>query len=250
MDKLPVAQVSQEYCNDPTIPVATEVTDSTEPQMPPPPVPTYDYDTPSAPPAIDEMDEMTYECPVCFDSIHPSSAAMRCDGSGGHAHYFHAHCLNQWARTCQQQNHETNCPVCRGGVQVHAQRLEQFLATTTDDDVNTTLVGRRLLSSLIPESIRDGWAAVPVVTDLTREELVEGASIVAGAGIGFWSGARGSNLSTGNWYMDANLWEQSSTATKVSTVVGYTAGLVYRWWSSASAGEEEEEEERRRRRRR
>jgi hypothetical protein len=126
--------------------------------------------------------------------------------------------------------------------------LEQFLATT-DNDANNT-VGRRLLRSLIPESIRDGWAAVPYVTDLTQEELVEGASIVAGAGIGFWAGASGSHLSTGNWYMDGELWERSSTATKISTVVGYTAGVVYKWWSTSSQEDDEDEDERRRRRRR
>ena len=228
-----------------------------EPQVPPPPVPTYSthtptYNSPSAPPMEQaEATEVDYECPVCFDSIEPQSATMRCDGSGGRCHYFHAHCLNSWIHACQQQGNSTNCPVCRGSVEIHGRRLEQFLQTTSATDDSTT-IGRQILQSLtlVPERMQDGWAQLPSLTDITTDEIVAGATVLAGAGIGFWAGASGTQLSTGSWMMDSQLWERSSTSTRVATVVGYTSGVVYRWWSSNSRDEEETEEDRRRRRRR
>jgi hypothetical protein len=248
------------------LPVAQEVQHQPEPTMAPPPVPS---NVPSAPPLdynYDHTEQETkeeYQCPVCFDSIHPSAAAMRCDGSGGHPHYFHAHCLSSWVRACRQQNNESNCPVCRGGVQIHEQRLEQFLESAEQQQQQqhqqhgsndsrhgeSIMVGRSILQSIqsAPQRVADGWASLPSLSEITTEEVVEGASIVAGAGIGFWAGANGSALSTGSWMMDSELWERSSTTTKVATIVGYTTGLVYRWWND-SKNEEEEEENRRRRR--
>ena len=232
--------------SDDSLPVAHDA-QFAEPTVPPPPVPA----SPSAPP-IDcnqaESKDYEFECPVCFDSIHPASATMRCDGSGGQPHFFHAHCLGTWIQSCQEQGNTATCPCCRGGVQVHTQRLSEFLETsshTTENNENIT-VGRRILRHF--GSVRDGWVKVPALSDLTREDVIEGATIVAGVGIGFYAGVNGSNLSTGNWAMDAELWERSSMATKVGTVVGYTAGCLYNWWSSSTDRNEEDEEERRRRR--
>ena len=52
------------------------------------------------------------ECPVCMESISNTDACMRCSGSGGRHHYFHAHCLTRWIRQCRDRDQPT-CPVCR-----------------------------------------------------------------------------------------------------------------------------------------
>jgi len=267
---IPFAKV--ECTEDQSLPFAHEAVHHPEPSMPPPPVPppVPEFGTtstfpsappgttstfPSAPPLEEqeqpgESKENHYECPVCFESIAPASATMRCDGSGGRPHYFHAECLGSWIESCQRQGNTATCPCCRGGVQVHTQRLEQFLQSTTETETNTInlTVGRRILQSLqsAQNTVSSGWNKIPALNELTTEDVVEGASVVAGAGIGFWAGANGEALSTGNWMMDNELWARSSTTTKVVTIVGYTSGVLYRWWSSSNAREEEEEEHRNR----
>tara|TARA_B100000795_G_C22662904_1_gene384777 strand:+ start:107 stop:901 length:795 start_codon:yes stop_codon:yes gene_type:complete len=258
-DKIPISKhISEEW--DDSLPYAEEV-HSTEPTEAPPPVPTYNNSRPSAPPhqhdsniEEEQQQPQEFECPVCFDSIQSDSATMRCSGSGGQPHFFHAHCLNSWITTCQDRGSVANCPICRGSVEIHTQRLEQFLNTiqpTTTENIENISVGRRILTQInnVPTTIQNGWNSVPALSELTQEDVIEGASIVAGAGIGFIAGSNGAALSTGNWMMDNELWNRSSTATRVSTVVGYVAGIAYSYWSTPS-NEEEEENERRRRRRR
>lgn len=68
------------------------------------------------------------ECAICCEELLFADAAMRCSGSGGKRHYFHAHCLTAWIRQCQQAGSEPpTCPECRGPVQIRPRRLEEFL---------------------------------------------------------------------------------------------------------------------------
>jgi len=67
------------------------------------------------------------DCPICFSPIEPSEAAMRCSGDAGVHHYFHSHCMQEWIRQCRNGQGPT-CPICRGGIQFHARRLDQFLS--------------------------------------------------------------------------------------------------------------------------
>ena len=72
-------------------------------------------------------DEEVAECSICFDELRLASAAMRCAGGAGRAHYFHAGCLSDWAAQCRAQGNAPSCPECRGPVQVRRQRLCEFL---------------------------------------------------------------------------------------------------------------------------
>ena len=202
-----------------------------------------------------------YECPVCMEGIAPSGAAMRCTGqAGGRCHYFHAHCLQQWVRTQRGRAAAPSCPICRGEVEIHAQRLEQFLAGSSsgggESKYSSGNDGTKDLEDLLakirslPGSIVDGWNNLTQL-EITSEQLVEGASVIAGAGVGFYAGSSGHvGLSTGSWGLDRLIWENSSTSTRVATVVGYVVGTGYRWWCEASDKAEEEDDERRSRRRR
>jgi hypothetical protein len=206
-----------------------------------------------------------------MEEIAPGGAAMRCTGeAGGRCHYFHAHCLDEWVQTQRGRAAEPSCPICRGAVEIHAQRLEEFLARAArgghehsggggagESKISGTGGGRKDLENLLvrirslPGSIADGWNNLSQL-DITSEQLVEGATVVAGAGLGFYAGSSGAGITTGSWGLDRLMWENSSTSTKVATVVGYVVGTGWRWWSEADARakEEEEQEERTRGRRR
>jgi len=68
------------------------------------------------------------DCPICFSEIEPGDAAMRCAGAGGHHHYFHSGCMLRWVEQCRSGLSSVTCPICRGQMQFHAQRLKQFLS--------------------------------------------------------------------------------------------------------------------------
>ena len=203
-----------------------------------------------------------YECPVCFDPIQTSNAAMRCTGEGGQCHYFHAHCLAQWIQTMRHSGTSPTCPCCRGAVEIHTRRLEEFLSSSADGGageskegyVSGAMSGRKELEDLLariqslPGSIVDGWNNLTQL-EVTTEQIVEGASIAAGAGWGFYAGSRGHwGVSTGSWGLDRIMWENSSNTAKAATVLGFVVGAGYRWWTQEDARLKEEEEQRRRRR--
>lgn len=78
--------------------------------------------------AMDVDLEEIGECSICTEELISADAAMRCAGSGGKRHYFHAHCLTEWVRQCQQAgNGPPTCPECRGPVQIRPRRLAEFL---------------------------------------------------------------------------------------------------------------------------
>ena len=72
-------------------------------------------------------DEDCAECAICCDELRLTSAAMRCAGGAGRAHFFHACCLSEWASQCRSQGTAPSCPECRGPVQVRRQKLQEFL---------------------------------------------------------------------------------------------------------------------------
>lgn len=72
-------------------------------------------------------DEDCVECAICCDELRLTSAAMRCAGGAGRAHFFHACCLSEWASRCRSQGTAPSCPECRGPVQVRRQKLQEFL---------------------------------------------------------------------------------------------------------------------------
>ena len=82
--------------------------------------------TPTAPAHQEEQsstqEEEEYKCPICLDRIDPEEGVMRCSRN----HYFHRGCLQEWIRHARSQGGAT-CPLCRGPLQVHADRLRAFL---------------------------------------------------------------------------------------------------------------------------
>eukprot|EP00928_Gymnodinium_smaydae_P038826 TRINITY_DN26684_c0_g1_i1.p1 TRINITY_DN26684_c0_g1~~TRINITY_DN26684_c0_g1_i1.p1 ORF type:complete len:1123 (-),score=213.67 TRINITY_DN26684_c0_g1_i1:504-3872(-) len=82
-------------------------------------------DQPAAVPApSQETGAGAESCPICFETVDPDEAAMHCVGSGGLRHRFHGQCLAGWVESCRGGARQPSCPVCRGPVEIHAQRLE------------------------------------------------------------------------------------------------------------------------------
>eukprot|EP00931_Biecheleriopsis_adriatica_P050083 TRINITY_DN28991_c0_g1_i1.p1 TRINITY_DN28991_c0_g1~~TRINITY_DN28991_c0_g1_i1.p1 ORF type:complete len:547 (-),score=114.98 TRINITY_DN28991_c0_g1_i1:87-1688(-) len=157
------------------------------------------------------------ECPICFESIRPGEAAMRCNGDGGTHHYFHARCLQQWIRSCRQ-GRDATCPMCRGRLQFNGQRLQEFL----DGQGSTGLTEED--RSLLQE-ISDGLRGRNNWTDMKGiEKAAYAGGILAAAGWGFMLG-----------YTEQQ--HRSSTALvihelpaehQIAQGVGWLAGLLFR----------------------
>jgi len=169
------------------------------------------------------------ECPVCMDPINPNDSAMRCRGDAGVCHLFHARCLTPWLETCRTRNTIASCPVCRGPVQVHKRRLQQFLES--DEAVHLGQENRGMLGSLLDtvnermETMADGWT-----TDLTTENLLAGVSVMASAAYGFYTGYTGRN----SYLTDQMLWHHATRTMTVANVVGYALGVGLKIWKSNS----------------
>lgn len=123
-----------------------------------------------------------HECPVCFEVIDEADAAMRCAGTAGRPHYFHAHCLSRWVDSCRGNWAEAKCPVCRGPIELHNERLGDFLNGTAACEALDEPT-RGLLFGMLDGIQGKGWS-----TGITREQVAEGVGIVAGLGWGFYKG--------------------------------------------------------------
>jgi len=118
------------------------------------------------------------DCPICFEAIEPLDAAMRCAGTSGRYHYFHQHCMRSWLENCRRSSGEPSCPVCRGQVQFHSQRLDTFLQGR--DSANLNEEERGFLKE-IADRVRDkGWADA-----FTLENAQYYTGLFAAAGSGF-----------------------------------------------------------------
>jgi len=168
--------------------------------------------------AAHEHDEM--ECPVCMEAINEADAAMRCRGTGGHRHYFHSQCLSRWASTCQGNWSAATCPVCRGGVDVHSERLSDFLNGTESAQLDETSRGtlHAMLGGLSFDSTM-GW------TSLSKAQVAEGVGVLAGAGVGFYQGFYGEAPGSGSWYMDGYLWDNAPTSVRTAYFGGWVGGI-------------------------
>lgn len=83
--------------------------------------------------------QMCNDCPICLSEIEPGDAAMRCAGDGGQHHYYHMDCMLQWVEQCHATGlADADCPTCRGRIQVHRQRLEQFLGSDQSEGLAAT----------------------------------------------------------------------------------------------------------------
>lgn len=140
---------------------------------------------------------------------------MRCRGDAGRCHYFHEDCLRTWIQTC---NGRPTCPVCRGHVQVNAQRLREFLARS-DVEAEERSFLTRLLDAM---PATEGWSDA-----FTTENAVYAASVGAGAAYGFWQGYA-DNAQPRSWHdhvLRQELRQQLPPHVRTAELVGYLAGL-------------------------
>jgi len=129
-------------------------------------------------------EDETDHCPICFESIRAEDAVMRCAGDGGSHHYFHASCLQQWIGSARE-SHAT-CPMCRGSLQLHGQRLNEYLQSDSqslNDEDRSVL--QKLADGL---QGRNGWSDMDSI-----ERAAHVGGIAAAAGWGFMLGYSGNH---------------------------------------------------------
>lgn len=159
------------------------------------------------------------ECPICFEEISPGDAAMRCSGSGGVHHYFHAHCLQEWIRQSRSGSRAT-CPICRGALQFNGERLETFLQGPEATNLNAE--ERSFL-----QSISDGLQHKNSWSDMsTLEKGAFSVGIAAAAGWGFMLGYNGDCAS--NHMNNHVVTPMLSNDHQIAQGVGWVAGLLAR----------------------
>mmetsp|Transcript_29153 Transcript_29153/g.53205 ORF Transcript_29153/g.53205 Transcript_29153/m.53205 type:complete len:436 (+) Transcript_29153:55-1362(+) len=150
------------------------------------------------------------ECPICLDVIPPGGAAMRCVGTGGRHHYFHARCLQQWVATGNR-----TCPVCRGAVQFNRERLNDYLSGRESESLPAE--ARSCL-----QTIADGLQHKNAWSNMTGlERTAYAGGMVAAAGSGFLMG----------WYNVGSPIESSSQFFEEHHLVhniGWLAGIFGR----------------------
>jgi len=176
---------------------------------------------PQQPSATQDVAASALECPVCFEEIGEADAAMRCCGTAGRAHYFHATCLSRWVNTCRGNWATATCPVCRGAVEVHTERLQDFLNGAGHQALD--LPTRGLLEGMLQGLDKGGWAS-----GVTSEQVAEGVGIVAGLGWGFYQGYNGEAPTTGSWVVDGFVWDNAPNSVRVATIGGWVGGAGVR----------------------
>lgn len=160
-------------------------------------------------------------CPICFEDIDPSAAAMRCGGT--HPHYCHAQCLQAWVQSCQSRGSRPSCPTCRADVEVHSERLENLLRNPGGETISED--ERSFLERLLNIS-RDGngeWSTV-----LTRENVTYYAGVLGGAAAGFVGGYAGRSREVRFLEHDRLLGILAPRHVRVAHAVGFGAGALLR----------------------
>ena len=161
------------------------------------------------------------ECPICFDEIQPNDAAMRCAGTGGHHHYFHAHCLQGWIRSQRGRAQAATCPVCRGVLQFNRSRLQAFLSNETE----STILSSDERTFL--QSISDGLTGSSNWENMTTLERVGYTGGILAAAAGGFMVSYSDNVHTNPYFM-ADTWNMLPTNHRIAASVGWFGGIVAR----------------------
>ena len=161
------------------------------------------------------------DCPICFEQIQPDDAAMRCAGTGGHHHYFHAGCLQGWIRSQRGRAQTATCPICRGRLQFNRSRLQAFLSnesesTTLSNDERTFL-----------QSISDGLTGSNNWEDMTALERVGYTGGILAAAAGGFMVSYSDNVQTNPYFM-ADAWNMLPADHRIAATVGWFGGIVAR----------------------
>jgi len=168
-----------------------------------------------------------HECPVCLDEISAQASAMRCAGDGGVEHYFHAKCLAEWIRSQRSDLSTPSCPVCRGPIRVHRQRLQRFLdQPAAGEALDPT--ARGFLFTLLHSGDRGGGWSLELTSDHVKAFALAGSAFVSGltrGALARWPAA--ASLAT-------NRANGQGSAEAIATSVGLAIGSLF----AAGGGEE------------
>jgi len=152
-------------------------------------------------------------CPICIEDINPDQGVMRCTNN----HYFHDHCLASWIRSRPR----ATCPTCRGELQVHGSRLQQFLDSEAGqrlpEDQRSFLTA---MADRMREVAPDGWGHL-----ITAGNLRTAGQVVGAAGYGLYSGYTARPYTA----FDAFLLEQMPAHAQLASAVGWAGGLAARF---------------------
>lgn len=160
------------------------------------------------------------DCPICFSVIEPCDAAMRCAGDGGLHHYYHSECMLKWVDQCRAGLSGANCPICRGQIQFHAQRIEQFLVSEQSADLAAE--DRTFLAQCVDRLKATGGIAWGNVFTLENTKYIGG--MAAAGGWGFMLGYSQEQLGLQQTIMLNGLSRQH----RIAQGVGWMIGLIVR----------------------
>ena len=144
----------------------------------------------------EEYKKYTRNCPICMEDIEPDDAAMRCRNE----HYFHKKCMRQWFQTCRAQRLGATCPMCRGDVQPHGERLREML---DDPDIRLDERERQyftVMSNFVDETWNDFKGC------FTVENIWQFGLVLGVAGFGFFSGVTMRGFTLADWFFAGKIY--------------------------------------------
>jgi len=168
-----------------------------------------------------ESENEASECPICMEYIQPNDAAMRCVGVNGIHHYFHAGCLRRWISSAEERGQVSNCPICRGRLQFHGRRLQDFLSNPNSAELS---VDQRNFFQTISDGLsgRDSWENMNIV-----EQAAYGTGLLAAAGTGFFMSYSDTNTGV-NPYIAHEAWASLPREHQFAVGIGWVGGVVAR----------------------
>jgi len=162
------------------------------------------------------------DCPICLDPIEASSAVMRCK-TRPRPHYFHAPCLQAWARAAQ-----ANCPMCRNQVEFNVQNLGSYIheASTSNTLTQGELGFLKNVYKNLENKAHEGWA------HCTWDNVQYAGGLLACFSLGFYAGYS-DNYMPGIQYavLDAM---PISTHNRIAQNVGWLSGLIFKEFKKRS----------------
>jgi hypothetical protein len=186
-----------------------------------------------------ESENEASECPICMEDIQPNDAAMRCVGVNGIHHYFHAGCLRRWISSAEERGQVSNCPICRGRLQFHGRRLQDFLLNPNSAELS---VDQRNFFQTISDGLsgRDSWENMNIV-----EQAAYGTGLLAAAGAGFFMSYSDRNTGV-NPYIAHEAWASLPREHQFAVGIGWVGGVVARIIHSSvssKSGDDKKEDE-------
>jgi len=184
--------------------------------------------------AAGPVDEEAGQCPICFDDLESSHAAMRCSGEAGVRHYFHSQCMTQWVERARHGEGAT-CPLCRGHVEFNAKRLEEFLDSGKSADL--TADDRSFLQACAANIAAAGavWGDA-----MSVENAKKAGGIVAATGWGFFL-AYSETAQSSPTLQNTLLMEGLEREHHIAQGIGYALGMGLKFVKEAQKQKEQQQ---------